>query len=148
MLGPLLESHAPVDLLILMLGTNDLQRHLGKDAGEAALGLGTLIEIAQRSGCGPDCRTPRVLAVAPYPFGELGPPERLYFAGNEREAEALGDAMRLVADTKGMRVPRRGRGGRGGVRRRAPRRREPRAPRRCSAGKGQGDTRLTRPGSS
>lgn len=103
MLGPLLESHAPVDLLVILLGTNDLQRHFNKTAAEVALGLATLVDLAQRSGCGPDAQAPEILLIAPHRFGALAPMERLYFAGKEADAEGLADALRTVADTSGCR---------------------------------------------
>lgn len=101
MLAPLLESHAPVDLLVILLGTNDLQRHFNKSAEEVALGLATLVDLAQRSGCGPDGKAPQVLLIAPYRFGTLAPMELLYFAGKEGDAEKLADAVRTVAETCG-----------------------------------------------
>jgi lysophospholipase L1-like esterase len=101
MLGPLLESHAPVDVLVIMLGTNDLQRHFHKSAGEVALGVGTLIELAQRSRCGPGGGAPGVLVIAPQQFGGMAPIERLYFSGKEQDATALADSLRIVAECYG-----------------------------------------------
>ncbi len=101
MLAPLLESHAPVDLLVIMLGTNDLQRHFHKSAAEVAIGVGTLIELAQRSRCGPDGGAPGVLVIAPHRFGGMAPLERLYFSGKEQDATALGECLRVVADCYG-----------------------------------------------
>lgn len=100
MLAPLLESHAPVDLLVIMLGTNDLQRHFGKGAAEVALGLAALADLARRSGCGPGGTAPEILLIAPPAFGRLAPMERLSFAGKERAAAALADAVRAVAETR------------------------------------------------
>ena len=101
MLAPLLESHAPVDLLVILLGTNDLQRHFNKSAAEVALGLATLADLAQRSGCGPDGKAPEILLIAPHRFGALAPMERLYFAGKEADADQLADDVRAVAETCG-----------------------------------------------
>jgi lysophospholipase L1-like esterase len=101
MLGPLLESHAPVDVLAIMLGTNDLQRHFHKGAGEVAIGVGTLIELAQRSRCGPDGGAPAILVIAPHRFGGMAPMERIYFSGKEQDATALGESLRIVADCYG-----------------------------------------------
>ncbi|HJY62533.1 MAG TPA: GDSL-type esterase/lipase family protein [Ignavibacteria bacterium] len=43
----LLESHSPVDLVILMLGVNDLMKTVGKTADESAWGLLSLVRIIQ-----------------------------------------------------------------------------------------------------
>ena len=104
MLAPLLESHAPVDMLVIFLGTNDLQRHFNKSAAEVALGLETLADLAQKSGCGPNAKAPEILLIAPHRFGALAPMQHLYFAGKERDAEALADAVRTVAETFGCHV--------------------------------------------
>jgi lysophospholipase L1-like esterase len=101
MLVPLLESHAPVDLLAIMLGTNDLQRHFRKDAAEVALGVATLVDLAQRSGCGPEGKAPKILVIAPHRFGALAPMERLYFAGKEDDAARLAEALQTVAQACG-----------------------------------------------
>lgn len=46
MLGPLLESHAPVDMLVLMLGTNDMKHRFGLSAYDIAKGVQTLVQDA------------------------------------------------------------------------------------------------------
>lgn len=96
-LAPLLDSHAPLDLLAIMLGTNDLQRHFGKSAHEAALGVGTLVEVALKSAAGPGGGAPEILLIAPPPFGPLAPYQKLFFAGNEAEAGEMGAAMKVIA---------------------------------------------------
>jgi lysophospholipase L1-like esterase len=68
---PALLTHHPVDLLILMLGTNDLKRRIGVSASEIAEAAGQLIDLARTSGCGPDGGAPKVLLVAPPPLGRL-----------------------------------------------------------------------------
>lgn len=101
MLGPLLESHAPVDVLVIMLGTNDLQRHFHRSAAEVAIGVGTLVELAQRSRCGPAGGAPKLLVIAPHRFGGMAPMEQLYFSGKEADATALGACLRIVAECYG-----------------------------------------------
>ena len=56
---PCLRSHAPVDLVVLMLGTNDLKTIFGRQAHEIALGAGTLADMALGSGHGPGRRGAR-----------------------------------------------------------------------------------------
>jgi lysophospholipase L1-like esterase len=64
-LAPLLESHRPIDLLIVMLGLNDLKRRFGVGSYEIAQGAGELVRLAQCSRAGPDASPPQVLLVAP-----------------------------------------------------------------------------------
>ena len=67
LLLPLLESHAPVDLIIIMLGTNDVLHISENTAYDAARGSSVLIEIVQRSKCGAEGMPPLVLLISP-PF--------------------------------------------------------------------------------
>ena len=49
MLLPILETHAPLDLVILFLGTNDLQTIYGMRAYHIAQGVGVLIDLIQKT---------------------------------------------------------------------------------------------------
>ena len=68
---PCLESHAPVDLLIIMLGTNDLKARFAVTPYDIAESMGALIEIAQKSQCGLSGKGPDTLIMAPPPLGNL-----------------------------------------------------------------------------
>jgi hypothetical protein len=60
-LRPCLESHRPLDLVIIALGVNDLKARFFASASDAADGAGVLVSIAQRSGVGPDEGSPNLL---------------------------------------------------------------------------------------
>ena len=62
---PLLHSHSPIDLVILALGTNDLQNMYGVSAFESALGAGALVDIIQACRSEPMTVAPKVLLVSP-----------------------------------------------------------------------------------
>ena len=64
-LSPCLESHAELDLVIIMLGTNDLKAHFKLTAAEVAQGVKNLISIVRSSGSGRNGNTPEILVVAP-----------------------------------------------------------------------------------
>jgi lysophospholipase L1-like esterase len=71
-LVPCLRSHAPVDILVIFLGTNDaywLEPLL------VANSIGRLIKAARAAEAGPDGDAPEILVVCPPPFGghELAP---------------------------------------------------------------------------
>jgi len=70
---PCLHSHAPVDLLVIYLGTNDVA--LLPDPLMVAWSVGRLVRVARSSGAGPDRSAPQVLVLCPPPIGEhqLGP---------------------------------------------------------------------------
>lgn len=68
---PALESHAPLDAVVIMLGTNDIQERYGRSAAAVAGDVAGLAEIAAVSACGAEARPPFVLLVAPPPIGRL-----------------------------------------------------------------------------
>lgn len=70
----LLKSHEAVDLLILMLGTNDTKERLGANATCIGLGMERLVRKALSVDCWGD-HAPNVLIVSPPPIGpELDDP--------------------------------------------------------------------------
>jgi lysophospholipase L1-like esterase len=81
---PCLRSHAPVDVLVLMLGTNDLKSIFGRSAQEITAGAGALVDIAVASATGPDGTAPAVLLVAPPRLGETTDRSELWGFGEAR----------------------------------------------------------------
>jgi hypothetical protein len=64
-LKPCLESHKPIDLVIIMLGTNDLKKKFNLPPVDIAGGIGVLIDIVKNSGCGPNNSSPEILILIP-----------------------------------------------------------------------------------
>jgi lysophospholipase L1-like esterase len=60
-----LESHQPIDAVVLMLGTNDLKAVHSAPAGEIATGAGLLARMILQSTAGPRNAAPKLLIVAP-----------------------------------------------------------------------------------
>lgn len=69
-LGPVLASAAPVDVVAILLGTNDLKTRFAASAAEIASGAGVLVDRVLVSSSGPAGRAPRVLLIAPPPVGD------------------------------------------------------------------------------
>ena len=71
---PILMSHEPVDLLIIMLGTNDTKDRLGMNAPCIALGMSRLVDKCKSVPCWGG-REPNILVVCPPHIGrELNDP--------------------------------------------------------------------------
>jgi lysophospholipase L1-like esterase len=66
-----LESHKPIDLVIMMLGTNDLKSTYNLPAGEIANGASVLARMILNSDSGPGNKAPRLLLLTPPKIGDL-----------------------------------------------------------------------------
>lgn len=102
-LTPCLQSHAPLDLVIVALGINDLKTRFFASASDVADGAGVLVSIAQRSGAGPDGGSPAVLLVAPPPVGSLTELAQM-FAGAEEKSKGFSRQYRRVVEKYGCRL--------------------------------------------
>ena len=95
-----LASHLPLDLVVLMLGSNDTKALFGRSAFDIAVGVGTLINqvAASAGGVGTTYPAPKVLLVAPPPLGDITDPWfELLFAGGRAKTRQLADAYRRLA---------------------------------------------------
>jgi lysophospholipase L1-like esterase len=66
-----LESHKPIDLVVMMLGSNDLKAVFNVPPSEVASGAGVLARMIVTSQAGPDNRAPQLLLLCPPPVGNL-----------------------------------------------------------------------------
>ena len=66
---PCLKSHEFVDLLVIMLGTNDVKERFAASAACVAIGMARLVKKAMATECWGD-RKPNILVIAPPHIGE------------------------------------------------------------------------------
>lgn len=99
-LPAILESHRPLDLVIVKLGTNDLKLRFAVNAGDIALSLGKLAEVIRASGAGPEGGAPAVLFVAPPPIRETGCLAEI-FEGGAAKSRLLADRIAVEARRRG-----------------------------------------------
>ncbi len=97
-LAPCLRSHSPVDLVILMLGTNDIQTRYNVSALEISLGIGVLVETIQGSSAGPGNSAPEVLLLSPPPIRPVPQEWAESFIGAESKSQQLARYYQRIAD--------------------------------------------------
>lgn len=95
-LPALLESHRPVDLVIVKLGTNDCKARFALRGWDIAAGVARLARVIKASDAGPGGGAPDVLLVAPAPVAEVGPYAEA-FQGGPARARAIAPALRDAA---------------------------------------------------
>jgi lysophospholipase L1-like esterase len=100
-LPPCLMSHAPVDLVILALGCNDLKKRFSVSAFDVAEGAGRLVFLTRAYGQGPNARPPKVLLIAPPPFAKLTDYAEMFEGGAEK-SRLLGQRYREVAECESV----------------------------------------------
>jgi lysophospholipase L1-like esterase len=96
-LPPCLRSHAPLDLLIIALGCNDLKQRFSASAGDIANGAERLIQMARAESVGPRGAPPAIILVAPPPLGRLNEFAEM-FAGGTEKSKLLAARYREVAE--------------------------------------------------
>ena len=94
---PCLESHHPVDLVVIMLGTNDLKHRFGQSAWDIARSAATLVQIVMGSAFGPNGAAPVALLIAPPPTIVAGGPFADMFAGADEKSRDLAPCCRAIA---------------------------------------------------
>jgi lysophospholipase L1-like esterase len=80
---PILESHKPLDMVVLMLGTNDLKPRFNPLPYDIAWGAQRLVRAIQDSRTGPNEQSPQVLMICPPPTRDV--PGFTHIFGNTQE---------------------------------------------------------------
>jgi lysophospholipase L1-like esterase len=95
-LPSLLESHQPLDMVIIKLGTNDLKNCFHVSAADIAFFLDRLVRVIQRFDAGI-----KVLVVAPPPIIEVGCLAEM-FAGGAAKSQGLAAAIKTMTGRLGV----------------------------------------------
>jgi lysophospholipase L1-like esterase len=95
-LMPCLWSHRPVDLVVLMLGTNDLKMRFSVPASDIARSVGILAKIILKSEAGPQAGAPKLLIIAPPRLAKLTEYADMFEGGTEK-SKLLGKYYEKIA---------------------------------------------------
>jgi lysophospholipase L1-like esterase len=100
-LTPCLLSHAPLDLIIISLGCNDLKHRFWLTPGDIALGAERLVLMTKSLAVGPKGAPPQILLAAPPPVVELTAFAEMFEGAREKSHE-LGARYAAVARLHGV----------------------------------------------
>ena len=95
-----LASHLPLDLVILMLGTNDTKAYFRRTPLDIAMGMSVLVTqvLSSAGGVGTGYPAPKVLVVAPPPLAPMPHPWfRLIFEGSQEKSAQLAEVYDAMA---------------------------------------------------
>jgi lysophospholipase L1-like esterase len=96
-----IEIHSPLELVVLMLGTNDFQSMHEHNAWHSSQGILALVSAIRTAPIEPGMPVPKILVVAPpaiqTPKGVIAPK----FEGGERKCIGLAAAYRKVCEAVG-----------------------------------------------
>jgi len=93
---PCLESHAPLDAVVLMLGTNDLKARFHLPPADIASGAGQLVRMITGGIRGQRGLAPNVLLISPPKVGPLNLFAEV-FAGAPEKSERLAERYQAVS---------------------------------------------------
>lgn len=100
---PLLNTHNPLDLIIIMLGTNDLKMRFNVAAIDIANSVGLLVEKVFENKNVFRNEQVKVLVIAPAPTNlQAGGPFTESFAGAQEKSKLLGHLYQQVAESYGV----------------------------------------------
>jgi lysophospholipase L1-like esterase len=97
---PILESHKPLDLVAVMLGTNDLKPRFSPVPYDIARGAQRVVIAAQESKTGPGGKAPRAIMICPPPTVE-SPAFRHIFGDSVELSKKLEPLYRQLASECG-----------------------------------------------
>lgn len=96
-----IETHQPLDLVIIKLGTNDLKTRFAMQPVDIGFGMGRLAAIVRRSSFGPGGSAPNVLLVSPAPLAKLSWFEEMFEGGTQKSHHIAGE-IALNAKAQGV----------------------------------------------
>jgi lysophospholipase L1-like esterase len=79
-----LRSHKPLDLVILMLGTNDLKARFSLTPFDIAAGVSNLVQVILASQCGPHDNAPQILLAVPPPLDPVDEFSVMFLGAREK----------------------------------------------------------------
>ncbi len=99
--GPILASHFPLDLVVIMLGTNDTNSRANKSAGDIAKGLNNYFQEIDEWVTDFQVSMPKVLVIAPPLIDETRLKENSMFEGATTKSREFAQEFENIAKEYG-----------------------------------------------
>ncbi len=96
-----IEAQSPLDLVIVLLGTNDFQSMHPHTAWHSATGLAAVVDAVRTAPIEPGMPVPPILLIAPPHLDNPRGPMAPKFAGGDVASRGLADAIRQVSQDTG-----------------------------------------------
>ena len=91
-----IEVNSPLELVILMLGTNDFQANHNHTAADAAQGVAELIDAIRGAPLEPGMKVPEILVIAPPPIRAPQGDISAKFQGGDKKCAGLAEAYQTL----------------------------------------------------
>ncbi len=92
-----LDSHAPIDLLIIMLGTNDVKVNYAVDDAAIGMGMEDLLQIVHTARSGRNNTEPKTLIIAPPLIKEIAAQKEEGMIDGPRKSALFAERYQKVA---------------------------------------------------
>ena len=98
----ILDTHRPLDLVSIMLGTNDLKRYMNLDPIDSAMGISQLIDTVRECQCGRNGAAPEILVIAPPAYIDTVQPLGRLFENAAEKSKRFPQTYKEVTDRQGV----------------------------------------------
>jgi len=98
----ILDSHRPLDLVILMLGVNDMKHYMHLTALDSAMGCSKLVDIIKNTACGKDRGIPEIILLSPPRYVDSEKPWGRIFEGAIEKTKHFSETDKEVADSQNI----------------------------------------------
>lgn len=103
-LKPCLETHNPLDIVILFLGTNDLKEQFHQSPQDIVSNIEVLVHMIKEFAWSKERKSPRIILVSPPFVDESVPGTQKDYKGAEEKSKQLGSLYQKVAEQNGCEV--------------------------------------------